>query len=78
MNLEGLTLHILTNELQKELLGSKIYRVLKKLMVQLIWIFQLISQVIFTLLLNGQALGLFLKNNFIFRGLFAPVCLNYI
>lgn len=27
MNLEGLTLHILTNELQKELLGSKIYRV---------------------------------------------------
>lgn len=27
MNLEGLTLHILTKELQKELLGSKIYRI---------------------------------------------------
>ena len=27
MNLEGLTLHILTNKLKEELLGSKIYKV---------------------------------------------------
>ena len=28
MNLEGLTLHILTNKLKEELLGGKIYKVL--------------------------------------------------
>ena len=27
MNLEGLTLHILTNKLKEELLGGKIYKV---------------------------------------------------
>lgn len=31
MNLEGLTLHILTNKLQQELLGGKIYKVFSPL-----------------------------------------------